>query len=112
MKNDRLAQTFLEEIQDVEFEVEDMEMTFHLLDALSGDVESVSLACKNGTLKAIEKRDCPIQIEMNLSDFTTMLFSQQTFYTFAEVGLAKITDDSSIPAISKLFSYDIVPFNI
>jgi len=103
---------FLEEIGNVDFEVEDLKMTFKLRDALTGEIESLSLACENGRLRVTDQKDCPIQIEMNLSDFTTMLFSQQTFHTYAEVGLARINHDALIPAVSKVFSYDVIPYNI
>jgi predicted acetyltransferase len=103
---------FLEEIKDVDFDVEDMEMELKLYDALSGDYETISLSCENGTLKMVEKKNCKIKLEMMLSDFTTMLFSQQLFCTYIEVGLAKINEDKYIWAVNKLFSYDSIPFNI
>lgn len=103
---------FLEALSHIDFEAKDQEMTFKLYDPLTGGVERISLACRGGRLKVIDGAASDLLIEMNLSDFTTMLFSQQSFATYAEVGLAGISDGTMIPAVSRLFSYDVVPFNI
>lgn len=103
---------FLEEIKNVNFDVKDMEIEFKLNDTLSGNSETIALSSENGTLKMVEKMSCKIKIEMQLSDFTTMLFSQQSFSTYVEVGLATVNENKYVKAVNKLFSYDSIPFNI
>lgn len=103
---------FIKEIKQVDFNVEGMAIDIKLHDTLNGNYETFSLSTDNGKIGIVKESNSQIKIEMELSDFTTMLFSQQTFRTYFEVGLAKINEEKYVDSVNKLFSYDSVPLNI
>lgn len=105
---------FIEEIKDIDFKAEDIVAEFNLFDSLTKESESIIVQCKDGRLSVADNcniSDC-VKVSMNLSDFTSMLFSQQTFKTYVSTGLATIGDENCVSTINSLFSYEDTPYNI
>lgn len=103
---------FIEEIHDIEFTGQCIKMKFVLHDNLNKGVFAICIEFANGKLSIIEDDSIDVKIKMLLSDFSSMLFSQQSFKTYVLAGLAEISNVKYISLISNIFNYEDAPYNI
>jgi len=101
---------FIDELSDIDFANYNLNMKFILHNTLNQECNSVYISCCKGKLRISESNKFDVEIKMLLSDFSSLLFSQQSFKTYIQAGLAKISDKKYIDIVSYIFNYTDTPY--
>jgi len=69
----------------------------------------LSIMFDKGEARLATEKDCDVEIEMDISDFSSMIMGAATFDRLRFYGLASISDERRIEAVSEIFRTDQKP---
>jgi predicted acetyltransferase len=95
---------FFESLNGVCFGKENISIAWKLKDTLHGRCQDINVRFHEGTAEIMEDADTEAEVEISLSDFTSLMMGSVDFQSLYRLGLVRVSDETKIPSIHSIFS--------